>query len=66
MCEDVKTRRRSVLDRTENFHFMVSVDDTGRPVEFFVVGRGKTGSQLDRELYEMGVKVSRMMREDFG
>ena len=59
-------RRMSVTESTKHFHFTISVDHRGVPVEFFVVGRGKTGTELDDEMYEMGVKVSRMMRGEFG
>jgi hypothetical protein len=59
------TRRTCIIDRTNLFHFVVELDDLGKPVGFFVIGRGKTGTLLDEELHEMSVKASQIMRGDF-
>jgi len=43
------------------FSFSVGfVDD--KPVEVFITGRGRTGTELDGWLYEMGVRISKTMR----
>jgi len=60
---ELKNRRPCVTARTDNFHFAVSYDpDTGHAVDFFIVGRGKVGQQLDDELYELSVAASKMMQ----
>ena len=60
---ELKNRRPCVTARTDNFHFAVSYDpDTGHAVDFFIVGRGKVGQQLDEELYELSVTASKMMQ----
>ena len=58
-----KNRRPCVTARTDNFHFSISYDpDTGHAVDFFIVGRGKVGQQLDKELYELSVNASKLMQ----
>jgi hypothetical protein len=32
------------------------------PAEVFITSRGKTGTELDNHLYELGVSVSKMMQ----
>lgn len=32
------------------------------PAEVFITSRGKTGTELDNHLYELGVAVSKMMQ----
>lgn len=60
----LKNRRPCVTARTDNFHFSISYDpDTGHPVDFFIVGRGKVGQQLDKELYELSVTASKLMQK---
>ena len=34
----------------------------GPPCEVFITDRGKSGSQLDEDLYELGVMVSKLMQ----
>jgi hypothetical protein len=52
--------------RTDNFHFSVSFHpNTELPIEFFIMGRGKLGQQLDEELYDLSVKTSKLMRGGF-
>lgn len=56
-------RRPCITTRTDNFHFSVGFDPTtGQAVEFFITGRGKVGQQLDRELYDLSVKASKLMQ----
>jgi hypothetical protein len=56
-------RRPCINSRTDNFHFSVGFDpETGNPVEFFIIGRGKVGQELDTELYELSVKTSKLMQ----
>ena len=58
-----KNRLPCVTARTDNFHFSISYDpDTGHAVDFFIVGRGKVGQQLDKELYELSVNASKLMQ----
>ena len=66
MKRKIPNRRPCINIRTDNFHFSVSFDPyTGHPVEFFITGRGKVGQQLDTELYEFSVKVSKLMQGEF-
>jgi hypothetical protein len=63
---ELPNRRPCINTRTDNFHFSVSFHpDTGLPIEFFITGRGKVGQQLDEELYELSVKTSKLMQEEF-
>lgn len=60
---ELKKRRPCVTARTDNFHFSISYDpETGNAVDFFIVGRGKVGQQLDEELYELSVTASKLMQ----
>ena len=60
---EIPDRRPCIYNRTVNFHFSVSFDPhTGYPVEFFIIGRGKVGQQLDTELNEISVKASKLMQ----
>ena len=57
------SRKPIINSRTDNFHFSVSFDpDTGTPVEFFIVGRGKVGQQLDDELRDLSVETCKIMQ----
>ena len=63
---ELPNRRPCINTRTDNFHFSVSFHpDTGLPIEFFIMGRGKVGQQLDEELYELSVKTSKLMQGEF-
>lgn len=56
-------RRPCITARTENFHFSISFHpETNEPVEIFIGGRGKSGSQLDFELEELSIKASKIMQ----
>jgi len=56
-------RRECITARTESFHFSISFHpETGHPVEIFVGGRGKSGSQLDEELVELSAEASKIMQ----
>lgn len=58
-------RRPCVTARTENFHFSISFHPTTRhPVEIFIGGRGKTGTQLDDELIDLSIKASKIMQTE--
>ena len=66
MKREIPNRRPCINTRTENFHFSVSFDPhTGHPVEFFIIGPGKVGQQLDTELYELSVKAFKLMQGEF-
>ena len=58
------TRRHCINARTDSFHFSVGFNKEWQPVEVFITGRGKSGTDLDVELYELGVKVSKIMQGD--
>ena len=62
-AKPLPSRRQCVTARTENFHFSISFHpETGHPVEIFVGGRGKSGSQLDQELIELSAEASKIMQ----
>lgn len=56
--------------KAENFDigpFIISVGfdpQTEKPCEVFFVARGKSGTQLDDWLYEMGVTISKIMQNE--
>ena len=62
----VPARRNCINARTKHFHFNVGFNDDWQPVEVFITGRGKVGETLDTELYELGVKIYKIMQgEEF-
>lgn len=66
MNREIGSRRPCINSRIRNFYFSVGFDPyTGQPVEFFITGRGKVGQQLDPELYEHSVKLSKLMQGEF-
>ena len=60
----VPKRRHGIHERTMNFHFAGGFNKEWQPVEVFITGRGKSGTDLDVELYELGVKISKLMQGD--
>ena len=61
---NVPKRRHCINERTKNFHFSVGFNKEWQPVEVFITGRGKSGTDLDVELYELGLKISKLMQGD--
>ena len=60
---EMKTRKHIITSRTENFHFSVTFNpETGAPVEFFIVGRGTVGHDLDKELYKLSIETCKIMK----
>lgn len=59
----MKNRRHAVNFEAGPFVCTVGFDpDTGKPCELFVVFRGKSGTDLDEHLYELGVTASKIMQ----
>ena len=66
---DPPNRRPSFTDEVvgDGFNFAVTVGfdpDYGNPCEVFLTKRGKSGSELEATLYEIGVLASKMMQEN--
>ena len=66
---DPPNRRPSITDevRGEGFELAVTVGfdpDFGNPCEVFLTKRGKSGSELEATLYELGVLASKIMQEN--
>jgi hypothetical protein len=60
---DLPTRRPSVTVTGEYLSASVSFDPrTGAPCEVFFVSRGKTGTDLNEELEELSIQISRIMQ----
>ena len=60
-------RRLCVTEQIGPFAVSVGfIPDSGGewtvPAEVFITSRGKTGTELDNHLYELGVAVSKMMQ----
>ena len=63
---ELPSRRPCINRRTNNFNFSVSFHpDIELPIEFFIMGRGKIGQQLDEERYDLSVKASKLMQGEF-
>ena len=63
------TRRPSVTDEVVGDGFILAVTvgfdpNFGNPCEIFLTKRGKSGSQLETTLYELGVLASKIMQEN--
>lgn len=66
---DPPNRRPSITDEVigDGFKFAVTVGfdpQFGNPVEVFLTKRGKSGSDLEAALYELGVLASKIMQEN--
>jgi hypothetical protein len=66
---DPPNRRPSITDEVigDGFRFAVTVGfdpQFGNPVEVFLTKRGKSGSDLEAALYELGVLASKIMQEN--
>jgi len=66
---DPPNRRPSITDEVigDGFRFAVTVGfdpQFGNPVEVFLTKRGKSGSDLEAALYEIGVLASKIMQEN--
>lgn len=60
---ELPTRRR--CENSDVGPFTVSVGFVaGHPCEVFVTARGKSGTDLDDWLYELGVKASKIMQRE--
>ena len=57
----MKNRKPLITSRTKHFHFSVSFE-RGVPVEFFIVGRGTVGQDLDKELFELSKEACKIMQ----
>ena len=66
---DPPNRRPSITDEVmgDGFRFAVTVGfdpQFGNPCEVFLTKRGKSGSDLETTLYELGVLASKIMQEN--
>jgi hypothetical protein len=60
----VRNRRHAVNFDVGPFICTVGFNpETGAPCELFLVSRGKSGTDLDDWLYELGVKASKIMQD---
>ena len=67
----IPNRRPCVTERIPGTRFAVTVgfhpdkrakDLCGRPVEVFLTMRGKSGTELEETLFDLGVTISRLMQ----
>ena len=66
---DPPNRRPSITDEVvgDGFEFAVTVGFDpayGNPCEVFLTKRGKSGTELEATLYELGVLASKIMQEN--
>ena len=66
---DPPNRRPSITDEVvgDGFNFAVTVGfdpEFGNPCEVFMTKRGKSGTELEATLYELGVLASKIMQEN--
>jgi hypothetical protein len=66
---DPPNRRPSITDEVVGNGFKLAVTvgfdpQFGHPVEVFLTKRGKSGSDLEATLYELGVLASKIMQEN--
>lgn len=57
-------RRPSETANVGPFAVTVGFDPAGHPCEVFITARGKSGTELDSLLYELGVTASKMMQRE--
>ena len=65
---DPPNRRPSITDEVigDGYEFAVTVGfdpEFGNPCEVFMTKRGKSGTELEATLYELGVLASKIMQE---
>lgn len=60
---DLPNRRVCITSDVGPFAVSVGFND-GHPCEVFVTKRGKSGTDLDDILYEMGVTISKIMQNE--
>jgi hypothetical protein len=60
----IPSRRPCVTETVGPFAITVGFDPWGRPFEVFITARGKSGTELDDHLYELGVAASKVMQGD--
>lgn len=58
---DLPSRRATLTEEVGPFSVSVSFVE-GIPVEVFMTDRGKSGTELEEILYELGVAVSKIMQ----
>ena len=66
---DPPNRRPSITDEVigDGYEFAVTVGfdpEFGNPCEVFMTKRGKSGTELEATLYELGVLASKIMQEN--
>ena len=66
---DPPNRRPSITDEVvgDGFEFAVTVGfdpEFGNPCEVFMTKRGKSGTELEATMYELGVLASKIMQEN--
>ncbi len=61
----MKNRRHAVTFTKGPFTVTVGFDETGSPCELFFTSRGKSGTDLDHLLYEIGTTASLIMQGRF-
>ncbi len=60
---DLPNRRPVVHERVGKFIISVGFHPrTGHPIEMFISKRGKSGTELDDHLYDIGVAASKIMQ----
>lgn len=60
----IGNRRPCETESVGPFAVTVGFDLEGKPFEVFITARGKSGTQLDDHLYELGVAASKMMQRE--
>ena len=58
-------RRQSISQNVGPFTLRVGFLDNGQPIEFFIDGRGKSGTELDAWLEQIGIAASKIMQHEF-
>ena len=66
---DPPNRRPSITDEVvgDGYEFAVTVGfdpEFGNPCEVFMTKRGKSGTELEATMYELGVLASKIMQEN--
>jgi hypothetical protein len=58
------TRRHAVNVEVGPFVATIGFRDNGNPCEVFFTARGKSGTDIDDLLYELGVAISKAMQHE--